>query len=158
MQGLCDNGQPRRTRRPQQRTQQQLESGTASSRRPPRSVSVTGSSSTSCGPNLGQPCGRVVQRTASLCLAQRTPRAAPVPAARLLSQQAEKELRQLTQPFPADLGGPLQSKPGYPPPSPAHPSPPSPLSLQSGQSLAMCSVVAPCQRRHLSESRSSLIF
>ena len=50
------------------------------------------------------------------------PELPPVPPVSLLSQQAEKELRQLTEPIPADPGGPLQSKPGYPPPSPAHPS------------------------------------
>ena len=118
-----------------------------------------GSSSTSCGSQPGATL--LTRRSRGQPLSpwrNALTELPPVPPASLLSQQAEKELRQLTEPIPQILAGLGKANLGiHRRLRRTHHRPPrrSPLPLQSGQSLAMCSVVAPCRRRHLRE-RSQL--
>ena len=98
------------------------------------------------GPNVGQPCRRERPLTAWRNALLELP---PVPPARLLSQQGENELRQLTEPFPAV---PVVSQHHG---SPLAPSPPA-CSPAAASAVPAAFAIWPEARYVLSALRSRL--
>ena len=130
-------------------------------------LAVTDSRAPSKGRSSSRRVNYLLKRVAALCpcygsssrrqhlfaWCNALPELPPVPLARLLSLQAENELRQLAEPFSANPCVSLQGGLGVRLLlQNAHQRPPrhSPLPLQSGRSLATCTVAAP--------ARSSLVF